>query len=523
MKESDNSSHDGLHSNESSGDEGGSKDMDKKKFRVFNPTTEMDDPKFELGLLFKCKIDFINVAKSHGVKYGRKIRFKKNDSNRCKAICRSKRCMWNIYCSVRSDKVTFQIKNMLLTHTCGRTTYHGLASVTYLANKYLVDIRLNPNFNVGDFMIKVHKDLGVSIAPNVGYKYSKLWSYCEELQKANPNSNVFMNTTENNEGDDEFQRFHVCLNGCKRGFLQGCRYVVGLDGCHLKGCHKGVLLTAVGIDPNDHLFLIVYAIVETENKNSWKWFGEELKGDLEIIDESIWAFITDKQKGLVQAIQDVLSGVEHRMCLRHMYNNFKKQHLGLALKERIWVVARASYRDRFAGLESLKEFDEGAYNWQKPILNMLETIRFYLMVRMEKKREWIRKYTGEICPKILKKLEKNKLVANDCIPSHSKDWKFEVRCMYGDRYTVDLISRCCSCRKWDLNGIPCAHAIVAICDTGEESQKFVHDCYSKEAYMRAYEPMINPMNAEQMWKNSDMLPVLPPENIKLPGRPRKAR
>ena len=252
------------------------------------------------------------------------------------------------------------------------------------------------------------------------------------------------------------------------------------------------------------------------------------------------------------------------MCVQHMYNNFKKQHPGLALKERIWVAARASYRDRFAGLmESLKEVDEGAYNWlvshtypkewtrshfrtsvkcdillnnlcesfnstildarQKPILDMLETIRFYLMVRIEKKREWIKKYTGEICPKILKKLEKNKLAANDCIPSHSKDWKFEVRCMYGDRYTVDLISRCCSCRKWDLNGIPCAHAIVAICDTGEESEKFVHDCYSKEAYMRAYEPMISPMNAEQMWKNSDMPPVLSPENIKLPGRPRKAR
>ncbi|XP_071921828.1 uncharacterized protein [Coffea arabica] len=300
MEELDNSSHDGLHSNESSGDEGGSKDVDTKKFRVFNPTTEMDDPKFELGLLFKCKTDFINAAKSHGVKYGRKIRFKKNDSNRCKAICRGKRCMWNIYCSVRSDKVTFQIKSMLLTYTCGRTTYHGLASVTYLANKYLEDIRLNPNFNVGDFMIKVHKDLGVSIIPNVWYKvrakakemiygdvmsqYSKLWSYCEELQKANPDSNVFMTTTDNNEGDDEFQRFY-----------------------------------------------------------------------------------------------------------------------------------------------------------------------------------------------------------------------------------------------WNLNGISCAHAIAAICDTGEEPEKFVHDCYSKEAYIRAYKPMISPMNAEQMWKNSDMSPVLSPENIKLLGRPQKVR
>ena len=30
----------------------------------------------------------------------------------------------------------------------------------------------------------------------------------------------------------------------------------------------------------------------------------------------------------------------------------------------------------------------------------------YLMVRMKNKREWMNKYTGKVCPKILKKLEK---------------------------------------------------------------------------------------------------------------------
>ena len=44
MEESNNSSHDGLHNNESSRDERGSKDVNEKKFRVFNPATEIDDP-----------------------------------------------------------------------------------------------------------------------------------------------------------------------------------------------------------------------------------------------------------------------------------------------------------------------------------------------------------------------------------------------------------------------------------------------------------------------------------------------
>ena len=46
------------------------------------------------------------------------------------------------------------------------------------------------------------------------------------------------------------------------------------------------------------------------------------------------------------------------MCVRHMYNNFKKEHPGLALKDRIWSAARACYESRFASeMESLKEFD----------------------------------------------------------------------------------------------------------------------------------------------------------------------
>ena len=247
-----------------------------------------------------------------------------------------------------------------------------------------------------------------------------------------------------------------------------------------------------------------------------------------------------------------------------MYNNFKKEHPGLALKDRIWSAARASYESRFASeMESLKEFDVEAFNWlvkhttpkewtrshfrilskcdillnnlcesfnsiildarEQPIIGMLETIRFYLMVRMEKKREWMKKQKGQLCPKIQKKFEKIKDDARTCIATAAGVWKYEVRCMYGDRYTVDLVSRTCSCRKWDLSGIPCSHAYSAITLTDEEPETFVHDCYSKEAYMRAYSPVIGPMDGEELWPKANKGPLLPPEKIKLPGRPKKVR
>jgi len=39
-----------------------------------------------------------------------------------------------------------------------------------------------------------------------------------------------------------FWRMYICLDACKRGFMAGCRKVVGLDGCLFKGATNGELL-----------------------------------------------------------------------------------------------------------------------------------------------------------------------------------------------------------------------------------------------------------------------------------------
>ena len=69
--------------------------------------------------------------------------------------------------------------------------------------------------------------------------------------------------------NDMFKRMYVCLDACKRGFLVGCRPLIGIDGCHLKGTTEGQLLVAVGKDGNDNIFLIAYVIIEIEKKISW--------------------------------------------------------------------------------------------------------------------------------------------------------------------------------------------------------------------------------------------------------------
>ena len=80
--------------------------------------------------------------------------------------------------------------------------------------------------------------------------------------------------------------------------MQACRPVICLDGCHLKTRYGGVLLTAVGLDPNDCIYPIARAIVDIENIDTWRWFLSSLKQDLIITETDLWTIMSDKQKVL---------------------------------------------------------------------------------------------------------------------------------------------------------------------------------------------------------------------------------
>ena len=76
------------------------------------------------------------------------------------------------------------------------------------------------------------------------------------------------------------------------------------------------------------MFPIAYAVVESEGKSSWNWFFKFLKEDLKINNGHHWTFISDKQKGLQEALNDIweegsVQG-EHRHCARHLQGNFTK-------------------------------------------------------------------------------------------------------------------------------------------------------------------------------------------------------
>ena len=86
------------------------------------------------------------------------------------------------------------------------------------------------------------------------------------------------------------------IKALKKGFLVGCRKIIGLNGCFLKGVFGGQMFNAIGRDENDNIYPLAQAIVENENKDSWNWFIQLLLSDLEKSKDTKWTFISGRLK-----------------------------------------------------------------------------------------------------------------------------------------------------------------------------------------------------------------------------------
>ena len=93
-----------------------------------------------------------------------------------------------------------------------------------------------------------------------------------------------------------FAGMYMCLAGLRDGFKSGLRHLICLDGCWLKGEYGGHLLAAIGIDPNDCIYPIAWVVVHNECTETWTWFFELLKNDLEMWNSHDWCFMSDRQK-----------------------------------------------------------------------------------------------------------------------------------------------------------------------------------------------------------------------------------
>ncbi|XP_062006008.1 uncharacterized protein LOC133723208 [Rosa rugosa] len=276
-----------------------------------------------------------------------------------------------------------------------------------------------------------------------------------------------------------------------------------------------------------------------------------------------YTFITDKQKGLGIAIADLMSGAEHRHCVRHLYNNFKCKNPGKGLKQTLWNAARFTTHIWFnRNMEAMEKQSDGVGKWfedkpseqwssshfrttskcdillknlcelwnaslvrhrDKLILTMMEGMRMDSMTRMANKRVAGTRRTNMVGPRIAKVIEKIGKRTHEYRAHMSGEFLYQViGGMYGNKHAVDLGMHTCTCRRWQLSGIPCVHATCAIFAKKLEPSLFVDNYLLPSTYLDAYNPIIYPIAGDDDWELVDY-PIAPPPYKKQAGRPKMKR
>ncbi|XP_016444100.2 uncharacterized protein LOC107769408 [Nicotiana tabacum] len=339
------------------------------------------------------------------------------------------------------------------------------------------------------------------------------------------------------EGKKRFLRMYICFNAMKLGFKQGLKPFIGLDGTFLKGHCKGQLLVAVAQDCQNHFYPLAWAVVDKENTLTWTWFLELLKYSLNLKDGTDITFTSDIQKGLLEAVRTIHPLSNHRFCLRHIEANWSKRiRISGEMKKYLWWSTWSTYEEDFKDqLKNLGELSVDAanellryppHNWfrsyfdtlcknqtvdnnfiesfnswilearGKPILKMLEDIRIKVMNRLREKEEEARTWGGEFSPNCLKLYAVYLKVANLCTVHFNGETGYEVS-EGGDRHTLNQVEKKCTCRSWQLTGIPCPHTIRALKYEKEDPMTEISWWHNKEAYPMTYRDKLMPVRGEK--------------------------
>ncbi|KAM3290891.1 hypothetical protein P3S67_019180 [Capsicum chacoense] len=293
---------------------------------------------FELGMIFENAKQFRKVVAEYAVEYKVRLKLKPNEKHRVRVRCEEKKCKWLLFASIDKHSGDFVVKHYYPVHVCTTTIKNKLCTSKFIASKFKDEITLQSYIKLWEIQKLVRKKLSLYVGKIVcsrakhriikeflgdwKMEFSRLCDYADMIKHTNPDSSCWVRIDRESQlGKNLFAYFYLYFDALKRGWLVGCRKIIGLDGCFLKGSCKGELLVAVGRSENNHMYPITWVVVYQEKKHSWSFFINHLIQDLNLDTGHGLTVMSHMQKGLVPIILELLPDYEMRWCARHIWSN----------------------------------------------------------------------------------------------------------------------------------------------------------------------------------------------------------
>ena len=134
-----------------------------------------------------------------------------------------------------------------------------------------------------------------------------------------------------------------------------------------------ILLVACGINANDYVVPLAWALVPIENHNWWTWFLVYLRYCYPIFKEDNHIFISDREKGMVTAVTETFPAALHFHCCQHIADNLQQRY-GNKVRPLFWIATRAKTSTTFkAAIEAIQEENKDAFQYLMDIDKKLWT------------------------------------------------------------------------------------------------------------------------------------------------------
>ncbi|KAL6888818.1 hypothetical protein ACP4OV_009844 [Aristida adscensionis] len=504
------------------------------------------------GQVFEGPKEFRDALHKYAIAHRFHYRFVKNDSSRVTVECTDEGCSWRMHASKTHTK-EFKIKKVYGNHTCESETVksHRLASQKWVASVIKEKLRDSPNYRPRDIANDLQREYGLSL------NYSQAWRgksiaqkelyspheeacnqlpwFCQRIAETNPGSVATVMALE-----DSKLRFYVAFHASLYGFEHGCRPLLFLDVISVRPNKHWKLLAATSVDGEGDVFPVAFSVVDDESQENWHWFLEQLKVSLPASGEI--TFISNGKNGLWDEVSLIFPDSYHGYQVNHFIEEFKSQlddswseevkdalveHLKKAIysckvdefnkytehikaesdKLAEWLLESKPERwsDAFFKGSRLGQYtcnvSESILGWipsrhELSVVQLVDTIRCNLMEMMYTRRESSNAWTEVLTPSANQKIQEqmDKALTLNVVCSTGNDGSSNVFEVCDDSVNVvNIDTGECTCRKWQVYGIPCSHAIAVFDRTDQCSFDYCAKYFTTECYRLTYAMSINPI------------------------------